>query len=358
MTASVAQHAQLTSHQIQPLDDSRWDEFVNDCEESSIFHSRGWLEALRRTYRYQPVVFTTSGPGLPLEDGLLFCRVDSWLTGKRLVSLPFSDHCAPLIGRSGSLPRLFRAVEQDVRSEKLRYAEIRPLQPVDVSATLPCSTYSYCLHQLDLTPDLSAIFANCHKDSTQRKIRRAEREGLVYDEGTSRSLLDSFYQLLLITRRRHGVPPQPKKWFQNLLECMGSALKIRVAFKDHQPIASILTLRHKHNLVYKYGCSNAAFHNLGAMQLLFWRSIEEAKHEHLLSFDFGRSELQNTGLITFKDRWGCARSTMTYSRYGPRGGFEYSSAPSWGERTAERILSSVPDPIFQAVGDLFYKHVG
>ena len=37
-----------------------------------------------------------SPPDEPLENGFLFCRVESWLTGRRLVSLPFSDHCEPL----------------------------------------------------------------------------------------------------------------------------------------------------------------------------------------------------------------------------------------------------------------------
>jgi hypothetical protein len=28
---------------------------------------------------------------------LVFCRVRSWLTGRRSISLPFSDHCEPLV---------------------------------------------------------------------------------------------------------------------------------------------------------------------------------------------------------------------------------------------------------------------
>ena len=74
--------------------------------------------------------------------------------------------------------------------------------------------------------------ANLHKDSIQRKIRRAEREGLRCEEGTGDTLLDDFYRLLEMTRRRHHLPPQPKKWFQNLVSCFGDALKIRVARND------------------------------------------------------------------------------------------------------------------------------
>ena len=85
---------------IQPLQDPRWAELVNRHPRSSVFHTVAWLEALHRTYGYQPVVYTTCPPGVALEDGLVFCRVTSWLTGRRLVSLPFSDHCDPLLNNS------------------------------------------------------------------------------------------------------------------------------------------------------------------------------------------------------------------------------------------------------------------
>src|ERR1700749_333321 len=77
---------------LDPLTDSRWDDLVARNKYASVFHQRGWLEALRRTYKYQPLVLTNSPTGPPLEGGLVVCRVSSWLTGTRLVSLPFADH--------------------------------------------------------------------------------------------------------------------------------------------------------------------------------------------------------------------------------------------------------------------------
>jgi hypothetical protein len=76
-----------------PLEDSRWHEFVERQPRSSVFHTTGSLEALRRTYGYTPLEIATSTPDSSLANGWLFCSVDSWLTGRRWVSLPFSDHC-------------------------------------------------------------------------------------------------------------------------------------------------------------------------------------------------------------------------------------------------------------------------
>jgi hypothetical protein len=84
----------MTVYEIDPMRDPRWDEFLETHQHASIFHTRRWLEALRRPYGYAPVAFTTSSPGHQIVNGLPFCQIPSWLSGRRLVSLPFSDHCA------------------------------------------------------------------------------------------------------------------------------------------------------------------------------------------------------------------------------------------------------------------------
>src|SRR5262245_25827296 len=86
----------LMVHRVDHVRDRRWPEFLKRDSRASVFHSSEWLEALRRTYAYEPTVLTTSAPGEDLVNGLVFCRIRSWLTGTRIVSVPFSDHCEPL----------------------------------------------------------------------------------------------------------------------------------------------------------------------------------------------------------------------------------------------------------------------
>jgi CelD/BcsL family acetyltransferase involved in cellulose biosynthesis len=348
-------------YKLDPLQDCRWGKLLDGHPSASVFHTPAWLETLRRTYGYVPVVLTTNPPGAQLSTGLVCCRVNSWLTGKRLVSLPFSDYCQPLVDNEADLYAILSALEQELHLEKLLYAEVRPMQKIEFPTSLRCSSHSYCLHRLDLKPDLDTLFSGFHKGSTQRKVRRAQREGLTYEEGRQEFLLDAFYRLLLLTRRRHGLPPQPRAWFQNLIDCFGEALKIRLAFKNSLPVASILTLRHKRILLYKYGCSDERFHNLGGMHLLFWRAIQEAKNDGLSVLDFGRSDLENAGLVKFKDRWGGTRSILTYCRFSAsnhsRGTFAPAGA-AWYGKGAQRILSRLPSFILRSAGDLLYRHLG
>ena len=263
MLRHVEVQLQTPVDEIQPHLDPRWAALVESHPRSSVFHTPEWLEALRRTYHYTPVAFIRGPTCGPATSGMVFCRVDSWLTGHRLVSLPFSDHCEPLAHDAEEVQALLSEARK--AASGLKYLEIRPCFG-EFAAAPDFRPYTrHCLHALDLTPTLDELYASFHRDSVQRKIRRAGREGLTLDEGRSDLLLQQFYELLLLTRRRHGLPPQPFAWFRNLVECFGDRLTIRVARKGDRAIASILTLRHRETLVYKYGCSDARFHPMGCV---------------------------------------------------------------------------------------------
>ncbi len=348
-------------YQIQPLKDPRWEELLERHPSASVFHSGAWLEALRKTYGYESIAYTTCAPGEPLHDGLVFCRVESWLTGRRLVSLPFSDYCEPLVRENGDLQIFVQKLQEEARSGPWRYIEIRPLESLGLLAPLRHASAKYTLHRLDLRPDLPTLFRGFHKSSIQRKIKRAKREGLTYQAGTSESILDAFYRLLTITRRRHGVPPQPKIWFRNLIECFGPALQISIALKGQRPIAGMLTLRHKNTLVYKYGGSDTRFNNLGSMHCLYWESIQRAKALGLEVFDLGRSDADQTGLITFKSRWGATPSNLTYFRFAPSHDPVHWFEPSgitWKTRVAKSMIAHAPTAVLPPLGSLLYKHIG
>ena len=298
---------------------------------------------------------TTCSPGAALTNGLVFCRVESWLTGRRLVSVPFSDHCEPLVNSQIELDVLLLQMKGYVDAGRWKYAEIRPTacQPDEHTGFRKSTTYS--LHSLDLRKSTQDLFSNFHKDCVQRKVRRAEREKLHYEEGNSESLLRTFYDLLVLTRRRQHLPPQPFSWFQGLVSELGDSVKIRVASKGDLPIASILTITHKQSMVYKYGSSDARFHKFGGMALLFWNAIEEAKNKGYEQFEMGRSDSANRGLITFKEHWGAVGSEIDYWTY-PSPNRVTSSNPS--KAILRQFVRVVPDSILKITGELFYRHIG
>ncbi len=346
----------MSVYKLNPLQDPRWQIFVDHHPHGSVFHTTFWLEALHRTYGYEPVVYTTTSPGNDLSNGIVFCRIHSWVSGSRLVSLPFSDHCEPL---AAALDRteLMEFLKASIHRKRWKYIEVRPLSQQSPAQTCDLTkSESFSLQVLDLRPSLNTLFLDFHKSCVQRKIHRAERENLTYEEGRSDALLKKFYDLLLLTRRRHGLPPQPMLWFRNVLTCLGGGVLIRVASKDGRPVASIITIQYKDVLVYKYGCSDSRFNNLGGNALLFWKAIQGAKQNGVLKYDLGRSESDNSGLVSFKENWGALSRPLDYYRLPARQPFHLNSA--WRTRFVKSVFSRMPDALLAATGRLLYRHIG
>jgi lipid II:glycine glycyltransferase (peptidoglycan interpeptide bridge formation enzyme) len=344
---------------LNPLTDPRWSEFIDSHPHASIFHSTRWLNALYLTYGYEPIVVSTSGPKDSLVDGIVLCKISSWISGSRFVSLPFSDHCHPLVEDPDHFEEIIRFLESQVKNGRCKYLEIRPFRELSQGACDRAQmqvNQAYCIHLLDLSPTLTELYRNFHKNCVQRKIAKAEREGFCYEEGQSEELLSKFYKLLLSTRRRHRLPPQSRAWFRNLAESLGDQLKIRVVSKNAYPVASIITCHFKDTVVYKYGCSDARYHSLGATFLLMWRAIQDAKASRARYFDFGRSEEANVGLVAFKDHWGATKFPLPYYRYPTIQAVEENS--NWKLRLMQRTCAHLPDPLLELLGGLLYKHVG
>jgi hypothetical protein len=349
----------MTVYRIDPLRDPRWAQFVQVHPRATVFHTPGWLEILRRTYGYECFGLTTTPPGDELTNGMVFCHVTSWLTGSRWVSVPFSDHCDPLIDRTEDLYSILDWVGHESTRARTRYVEIRPLDSgmVPDGSTHFRRSKEFRIHLLDLRPSVEELYRSFDKHSVQQRIRKAEKEGLFCEEGSSPALLKKFYHLMVLTRRRHRAPPQPMAWYSNLLAVLGDKARIRVASKDDMPVAGILTVSHCISMIYKYACSDERYNNLAGNVFLFWRAIRDAKESGAQVLDMGRSDLDNPGLINFKSNWGAVNSTLTYWRFP-----ELSPARKTDRFRVREIggylLSRLPDRCLIAVGKVLYKHAG
>jgi hypothetical protein len=346
-------------YQLEPLHDPRWAQLVERHPKASVFHTVGWLQTLRHTYGYEPVAFTTSPPTGELKNGVVFCRIDSRLTGRRLVSLPFSDHCEPLCDSPADLHFLIRYLQTAMEHQEWKYLQLRPrngkLDEVGDGHGWVCAQ-EFFFHALDLRPDLETVFRGLNKDSVQRRIQRAERAGLLEKSGNSEELLRDFYALFLKTRRRQGVPPTPYAWFHNLVVNLKEGLEIRVAYKEQYPIAAIVTLHFQDTVYYKYGSSDARFNKYGATPWLFWKAITCAKSRGATQFDLGRTEKDNAGLVAFKNQWVPTPEELVY--------WQYPYAPNrvragnWKRKAAKSAFSLLPGGLQVMIGKLLYPHIG
>jgi hypothetical protein len=347
----------MTIYELDPIRDPRWRELLERHPNASVFHSPAWLQALNDTYRYEAIAITTTEPGRPLENGLVFCRVKSWLTGCRLVSLPFSDHCQPLVDSESDMAEFLNYLRVQFSAGRWKYVELRLLNS-DVPEGGPAfkESASFCFHQLDLRPTIDDLQRKMERTSIRRPLRVAEREGLTIEWGRSDSLLQKLRDLLLLSRQRHHVPPQPLEWFQSLIRNFNEELTIWIVSAYGHPAAGLLALRFKDDIVFKNGGSDARFHSLGSVPFLYFTALRDAQKRNATSLDLGRSDLDNPGLLRFKDNWGASRVPLTYYRLS-----QDSAALAWRPRgmgLAQVVFSSLPKPLLTTAGRLLYRHIG
>ena len=87
-----------------------------------------------------------------------------------------------------------------------------------------------------------------------------------------------------------------------------------------------------------------------------WRAIEDAKRLDLSELDLGRSDIDNAGLITFKNRFGATQSRVTYKKFpeskAARGRHD------WQLKVAKRVFAAMPERVLVMAGKLLYPHIG
>ncbi len=334
-------------------DDPRWIDLTVRDPDANIFHHPAWLALLTASYGYKPFVVATVTPDGELDTGLPFMEVNSPLKGRRWAALPFTDHCMPLSCSPSGLDRL---------STQLGALAAQPGQPMielrgyALKHPLGQKSDEYAFHLLDLRPDADSLLRGMHT-MHRRNIRAARSAGVRVSQGTSAEHMEQFYRLHLLTRRKQGVPVQPRRFFRLMRETLleqGLGF-IQLAYHQDRCVAAAVFLHWQKTLTYKYGASDPSALNLRPNNLLFWDAIEWGHQHGYERFDMGRSDIENTGLRTFKSRWGAEESQLTYVTLSAQP-VSHSNG-TWME-LMNTVIHHAPTWVCRLSGELLYKYVG
>ena len=336
------------------ITDPRWARFVAAHPAATPFHHPDWTRVVAGCYGYRAFALTVSDVAGAIRAGMPVVEVRHLGSGSRWVSLPYTDYCPPLASNRQDEEQLVAALQRASHAAGVRRVEVRA--PI---ASDPAAGPSALRHVLALSRNPVEIYAGFHRSQVQRNIRRAERERLTVRRATApHDLVDTFYQLHLRTRRRQGVPVQPRRFFRLLWEYtiptgLGSVLIVEASAR---PIAAAVFLTWNETVVYKFGASDASSLSLRPNHLLFWHAIRAACEQGRHWFDFGRTDIGQEGLRNFKLSWGAVEEPLVYTALDGQPG----SAPP-GEGMAARMLGPVirhgPLLLCRAFGEALYRYV-
>ncbi len=349
---------------IDPDSDPRWDAFVEAHPLGQIYHLSGWKRALESSFAhirgFFPVIEDCATgrirAGLPL-----YC-VNSLLTGKRLVSIPFATLCDPLVSTSEDLQSLLDAASVLARDLRAGWIHIKTF----ASAHLPSdhdfvAGPSYRHHYLLLDEPPTKLLRRFHASSVRYTLRRCEKLGLTVENGDSRQDLMAFYGAYVATRRRLGLPPQPLRFFEQLWREFEPAGRLRILGARHQgrALGFILLLQFKGRVSWECIGEDPGFRTLNPTYFLVWQAIQQSYDEGGKIFDFGRTSPQNHGLMDFKRRWGTLMCELPEFLLLLKGSApKERSEASTAYRLVRAVTPRLPKKAVVLLGELCYRHMG
>jgi len=338
---------------VDPLADGAWDHGVAGHPEAGPFHSSAWARVLVRAYGHRPVYLLIHRGGRPAAL-LPLMEVDSVLTGRRGVCVPFADRCGPLLFEKIDPRLLVDVLCRLGRERSWRHVEVRGA--AGLPAEVPASVEFYA-HELDLRPGLESVFAG-FEPSVRRAIRKAGQEGLTVEVRADAEAVRAFGALHARSRRRHGLPPQPARFFQAIQEEMlapGQGTVV-LASQAGTPVAAAVFFLTGSRAVYKFGASDERAQATRANNLVMWQGIQWLAERGAAALHFGRTSCSQDGLRRYKRGWGAAESLLPYHKLSlPDATWAHDRDHSAGRHTA--FFSRLPLPINRFLGAVLYPHL-
>jgi lipid II:glycine glycyltransferase (peptidoglycan interpeptide bridge formation enzyme) len=340
---------------IDPLSTRHWNDWVLEHEQATSFHAQEWARVLNESYHYQ-AQYGVLKDAKQVVALLPLMEVSSLVTGRRGVSLPFSDECVPLLSPEVSLKSVVEQALAIGRSRNWDYLELR-----GGAEPIPGAVRSETFRMHNLCLEEEEMQFRRLRDYQKRNIQKARRDGVEVQRLETREAMDAFYALQCMTRRRQGFPPQPRKFFHAIHKhviAQGRGFLLLGRFEGRW-IAGAVFLHFGSKGVYKFGASDYVLRHQCANSLLIWEAIRRFRELGAKELSFGRTDPRNAGLLQFKRSWGGKETELPYYRIGVRKVVRVKTGDGEEEYGfARKVMRKLPIRILRLAGALAYQHMG
>lgn len=292
---------------LETNDGSRWDEFVNASNDSSLFHLFSWRKIFEDNYGLK-TFYLMAMDNRVVKGVLPLVLLKSRITGTFFVSFPVSDNGGICAEDKEAYKALLQESVDIARREKADYIEFRHKKDMEGLITR-VSKVSMRL-RLDSDPQkLWEVF----QDKVRNQIRKAQKSGLEIKIGGIEDV-DSFYRVFAINMRDLGIPVHSKRFFMDILKSFPEEAKIFSVFKGNRPVAAGFTFSFKDRLEIPWAASIRRYNKFCPNHLLYWEMLRYACSNGYRYFNFGRSN-KDSGAFRFKDQWGAEHEQLYWQYY-------------------------------------------
>ena len=343
---------------LNPLETPGYDRWAEEQAGAAVFHSTAWARVLVEVYQHRPLYLAG------VEDGgftgvLPLMEVESWLSGRRGVSLPFTDLCPPLGPGKVIMALRDRAVEMG-KARKWASIEFRSGAVTSELCESRGSgpSVSFWGHEVRTDDGREAIF-DAFSPAVRRAIRKAQHCGVTAEIFRDAESMGDYYRLHCLTRRRHGLPPQPARFFDLIWHHVVDASRGFVVLGKiaGKAVSGAVFMNFGEEGVYKFGASAPEAQPVRANNLVMWEGFKQCAELGCKRVHLGRTSKGNEGLRRFKQGFGGIESTIDYECYDFRQmrwvRKQDLAKPGW----VNQIFRAMPMPCLRWAGRMLYPHL-
>jgi hypothetical protein len=317
----------------------------------TLFHAAAWREAVEQAFDLKIERFVPpSEPG-----GVAYYSLLDDIRGRRVVATPFSDFCDPLL-----------TTEQGWREFAAR------LRSFDAPVTVRPFIHRHALaddsfehrcqlvwHGIDLSAGADAVWDGL-KSKVRTAIRRAAKQGLTFRVSTSMDDIAVFHRMHVDLRKsKYRMLAQPLSFLEELHGRFGDDMAVILAEEDGDPVAAMVYLAFNGVWYYKFSASYPRHYRPNGALII--EACREGDRRGLHLLDMGRSDLDQAGLVDFKEQFASTSRRLSTLHWRP----EHHTDPigadvgrTLGDITELLTDPDVPNDVAARAGDRLYRYFG
>jgi hypothetical protein len=318
---------------------------------------------LQERYRHEPAYYIEENEQGDILAAVPFFHISSPLTGKRLACLPCSEYCWPLGESSDSVFRILDFAKREVSGKQGWYLEIRgrsgTLSPGELGLN---ESLSRLRHVADISDGPAKVRARIEAKSQnlKRSLKRSEASNLTVREARTTEDLRGFYELTSVTRKRLNLLPWTYRFIESMYRIIvltnhGFLLLVELG---NEVIAGSMFFMFKDQVLLKINASSNEHSQYRPNYLLTWAAIERACKSGCKYFDFGITDMDNEGLLSFKRQWATDELPAPYFYYPAIKGANTLSRDSWLKQAYMLFNQRAPGLALSLAAGMLNRHLG
>lgn len=292
--------AKVNTRYLEAREFDRWNKFVENQEQGSVFQHVDWLQTIFRFQdkKIETRVIVCLDKEENIVGGIAFGSMRKY--GIRMVIRPYLSPFSGVLVTHKKSKYLSKDIQ--FRKEVLRHLidfiekdhKIIDLNvPPDITDIRPFSWKGY-----DITVRYTfrkrlekeeGLFKN-FDPALRRQIKKAEKNAIKVQHVSDDLYIEQFHKLLILSFQRQGIgfflDSNDFLSFIHTLRANDVKIRFYLAFKSGHAIAGCAMLFTKNTVYYWMAGADPAYFSSGGNQILLWQAFQDFQNEGMELFDF------------------------------------------------------------------------